>query len=46
MALGDNAYFDSEYVEFGDGFIKSKALDDRVGNFVMLEMLKKICRLI
>ena len=41
VALGDNAYFDSEYVEFGDGFVKSKALDDRVGNLIMLEMIEK-----
>lgn len=38
--LGDNAYFDSEYIEFGDGFIKSKAIDDRAGNLIMLEMLQ------
>lgn len=39
VSLGDNAYFDSEYTEFGDGFIKAKAIDDRAGNLVMLEML-------
>ena len=36
VSLGDNAYFDSEYIEFGDGFIKAKAIDDREGNLVML----------
>lgn len=36
---GDYAAFDSEYVEFGD-MIKAKALDDRVGCCVMIEMLK------
>ncbi len=41
VSLGDNACFDSEFIEFGDGFIKSKALDDRVGNLIMLEMLQK-----
>lgn len=39
IALGDFGYFNSEFVRFGDGFIKSKALDDRVGVAVMLEML-------
>lgn len=40
VSLGENAYFDSEYIEFGDGFIKSKAIDDRAGNLIMLEMLQ------
>lgn len=39
VSLGDNAYFVSEYTEFGDGLIKAKALDDRMGCFVLLEML-------
>jgi len=37
---GDYFGFDSEYVEFGNQ-IKAKALDDRLGCAVMLEMLKK-----
>lgn len=37
---GDAIYFDSDYVEFGDGFIKGRALDDRVGCAILLEMLK------
>lgn len=40
-SLGDYAYFDSDYVEFGDGFIKAKALDDRIGCMLMLELLKE-----
>lgn len=40
VALGDNAYFCTEPVEFGDGFLTAKALDDRVGNHIMLEMLR------
>lgn len=40
VSLGDNAYFCSDYVEFGDGFVKAKALDDRAGNLIMLEMLR------
>ncbi len=39
--LGDCAVFDSDVVEFGDGFIKAKALDDRAGCAVMLELLKE-----
>lgn len=38
--LGDAAYFDSEYIEFGDGFVKAKALDDRAGCMILLELLK------
>lgn len=41
VSLGDNAYFDSEYIEFGDGFIKAKAIDDRAGNLMMLGMLQQ-----
>ncbi len=37
--LGDAAYFDSEYIEFGDGFVKAKAIDDRAGCMILLEML-------
>ena len=31
----------SEYLEFGDGFIKSKALDDRVGCQILLDILSR-----
>lgn len=40
VSLGDYAYFDSDYYEFGDGFIKSKALDDRIGCEIMIELIK------
>ena len=36
---GTYATFDSGYVEFGDGFAKAKALDDRVGCLVLLHAL-------
>ena len=36
---GTYATFDSRYVEFGDGFAKAKALDDRVGCLVLLRVL-------
>lgn len=39
--LGDCAVFDSDVVEFGDGFLKAKALDDRIGCAVMLELMKE-----
>ncbi|MBQ7739941.1 MAG: M42 family peptidase, partial [Eubacterium sp.] len=40
VALGDFAYFESEYYEFGNGFIKSKALDDRIGCMLMIELIR------
>lgn len=38
---GDAAVFDSEFVRFGDGFVKAKAIDDRIGCAVLLEILSK-----
>ena len=37
---GTYATFDSTYREFGDGFVKAKALDDRVGCLVLLHALE------
>ncbi|MBO4940918.1 MAG: M42 family metallopeptidase [Clostridia bacterium] len=37
---GDYFGFDSEYIEFGE-MIKAKALDDRLGCAIMIEILKK-----
>lgn len=37
---GDYAMFDSDYTEFGY-YIKAKALDDRVGCAIMIDILKK-----
>lgn len=37
---GDCAYFESEFVSFGNGYIKSKALDDRVGCAILINMIK------
>ncbi len=42
VSLGDFGVFDSDFVKFGNGFIKGKALDDRVGCAVMCEIIKKI----
>lgn len=39
--LGDFAVFDGEYTEFGDNLVKSKALDDRVGCAILLELMKE-----
>lgn len=41
VKLGERGVFDGTVVEFGDGFVKAKALDDRVGCAVMLELLKR-----
>ena len=41
VSLGDSVTFDSEWVEFGENnqLIKAKALDDRLGCAIMLDML-------
>ncbi|WP_303823621.1 M42 family metallopeptidase [Ruminococcus flavefaciens] len=39
VSLGDCAYFDSEFTELGERRIKSKALDDRAGCAMMIELL-------
>lgn len=39
--IGDYGVFESDWVEFGSGMVKAKALDDRVGCAVMLELLKE-----
>lgn len=39
IALGDRAVFVSDFVAFGDGMIKAKALDDRAGCAIMMDML-------
>ena len=41
VSLGDFAAFDSDCVEFGQGMLKAKAIDDRVGCAVMLELLEE-----
>jgi len=40
VSVGDDAVFDSEFIEFGDGFIKAKAIDDRAGCAMLIEMIK------
>lgn len=41
VALGDVGVFAGDCVEFGDGFLKAKAIDDRVGCAVMLELIRR-----
>jgi putative aminopeptidase FrvX len=38
---GDIVVFDADWQEFGNGFVKAKALDDRVGCAVLLTLLKE-----
>ena len=40
VSLGDFVYFESEYYELGNGYIKAKALDDRIGCMLMIELIK------
>ena len=40
VSLGDYGVFDSAVVEFGDGLIKAKAIDDRVGCATLLELIE------
>jgi Cellulase M and related proteins len=40
VSLGDCCVFDSSIYEYGDGFIKAKALDDRAGCAALLELMK------
>ncbi len=37
---GDAAYFVSDYVEFGNDMVKAKAIDDRIGCAVMVELIR------
>lgn len=40
VSPGDFAYFDSDYITFGNGFIKSKALDDRIGCMLLIKLIQ------
>ena len=41
VSLGDCAVFASDWVEFGQGMVKAKALDDRAGCAVLLKLLEE-----
>lgn len=40
VSLGDRAHFHSDFTEFGDGFLTAKAIDDRFGCAVMIELIQ------
>lgn len=40
VEVGDFISFESRWVEFGDGMVKSRALDDRIGCMVMMSILE------
>ncbi|NLK42893.1 MAG: M42 family metallopeptidase [Tissierellia bacterium] len=42
VSIGDYAIFDSEYIEFGEGLIKAKALDNRVGCSLLIKLIKEV----
>lgn len=39
VSLGDNCYFENDFFLFGENKLRAKALDDRMGCMMMLEML-------
>ena len=39
VSPGDSVYFENDFVCYGEGFVRAKALDDRFGCAVMLEMI-------
>lgn len=41
VKVGDYVSFYSKYTEFGSGKIKAKAIDDRVGVYTLLELIKE-----
>jgi len=41
VSPGDYVTFDSEWIEFGTGMVKARALDDRVGVMTMLSVLEE-----
>ena len=40
VEVGEFAVFNSDFVEFGQNKIKSKAIDDRFGCYILIEMIK------
>ena len=41
VTLGDYAVFDGDYTPFGENMIKAKALDDRTGCAILMELMKE-----
>ena len=44
VRVGDFATFDSEFYTFGEGLVKAKALDDRMGCAAMIETMQKFAK--
>lgn len=42
VSIGDAVYFKSDFMLFGDNKVKAKAIDDRFGCAVMLEMIDSV----
>jgi endoglucanase len=42
VSIGDYITFESQYVEFGNNLVKAKALDNRVGCGLLVQLLKEI----
>lgn len=40
VSLGDRVHFHSDFTVFGDGFVTAKAIDDRFGCAVMIELIQ------
>lgn len=40
VELGEEIHFENDFVEFGNGYIKSKALDDRAGCAVLIDIIR------
>ncbi len=39
VGRGDYAYFDTDFFAFGDGYVKGKAIDDRLGCLLLMDMI-------
>lgn len=44
VQLGDYAAFDTQFTELGAGRVKAKAIDDRVGCAVLIDLMEVPCR--
>ena len=42
VSIGDYVTFDSKYTEFGDNLVKAKALDNRVGCAILIDLIKTL----
>lgn len=42
VSVGDSATFDSDFIRFGRGKLKGKAIDDRLGCAVIIETLRRL----